>query len=847
MKFKLIILFFYTILVLGYTFSIKLSEVYYDWTNEYIWIFNNSNKTYSWNITISWAKSKNITINVKILPKEEIIVWDNIDNFFSWYKAYRTWLWLSISDTKNINIDILSSTWLLDNFYVDWSLVNKFNNKKTSFEKLFFNTWEIIKNVITWTNNKSTYKINPWYVFFKKYNTTNTNTGNKNNIILCKVEVNQNISWYSLYYTWNFQITKLLWYKNWKLIWIWNNISLSLSWFNKIDWVWIWSWFMCTWESIILEKTNIQKQTVIIEKNIYTWTIKITEVNPVNNKFPEYIELKSIWNFSWDVTFLWLWRWETKWTTHITMYSWNYLVISKSLSWFQKSINLVKYSSMSLKDSWETIKIEHNWKTIDSITFSWENTNPTPWFEFDFKNKKSFNCKIIFQSAKEINWKIKINLNSNVSSRNLCSDNFLRIWSYSWWLTTWTCNPWYFYIWTWLQTITFKIKNKDWNILCSDVFHMYNQIKINIKIKKINHTKYTHITPSSCKNMNSYKLNELIKLIKNKYKSNSTLKKIFSPIKKIYVPNSWQYANFFNSRQIRQLVEQTMSKYSKTTLKYIFSPARPLLRGKTYKNIIWKWQIKIVSILPNPIWKDLKEQLILSWSLITWLKMQINNHIYKLLNPELSWNLIIFSWKLHLNNKWWCIKIFNNNHIFDEKCYLWTPEWQIIKNFIKPNNFYNLKNIDFTFSWKNILVYINKNLVKKTINKPLINLTIKMKKWIKIIEKIINKIKKTNKKLNSLYIHQLIQSIKNYNKYIKYKNKYKRLEQDKKNNYKKYKEKILSNKKKINQLKIEIRYLKKFIHSIKSKINKKVYKKYLKLYRQIRQWMTTKSYILDGM
>ena len=878
---KKIVSLVFLLCLLSFSYSIKISEVYFDWYDEYLWIYNETNNIFSWQLTISWAKSSNIDINVQIPSKTEIIIWDkDIEKYFSWYKPFTTWLSLSISDTSSINIEILDTSWqVLDKFKVPEDLVNKYNNKNTSFEKFFYNTGENVQTVQTWVNNNPSYTINPWFVYDFTVS-EDTNTENTNQIqqdtstiqylpILCKVKYSKNWETYNLNYTWNFQSTKVEWYINNKYISSWNNLSVNISWSSLIQAIWFWSWFSCTW--------TLQIDTIDNSQSFFTWSLKITEIHSKIDIFPEYIELQAKWNFSWNVIFSWLGRGDTNWQTQITLYSWNYLVIAKELSGFKNS-NIKIYSSMSLLDNWEKLQIlslsweilfETNYPEIskDKSYYSDNKTEnlPTPWFWLDFLNYYQTQsnqqtvptCQILLQSQDiTSDNKLRINFDSNVSDSSLCSDSYKQIWTHSWQvLSTWTCNPYYFYfpIWTW--NITFQIQDLSGNIICSNTYnYIYTQQKVT---QTITNTTYLDPTPSLCvSKLNSYELTDLVELVKNKY-SETTTKRIFEPIKNIYIPKDWNYTKFFNSRQLRQLVDQTMSKYSINTLKYIFKPTKSLFDNYNISNNINQYNktwtiIKILKILPNPKWKDTKEILVLSWIYTSWLNLRIDNKKYKLNNPLFSWNLIIFSWNLHLKNKWACLSLIKNNLTYDYKCYWQSKEGKWIDKFsqlpqITQQNIKS-KDIKITFSGENILIYVDKQLIKHIPNKPLKNLIKKIKKAFKQIEKVFRKLQKTNKKLNKLYIKQLEKSSSFYHKYENYKAKYEKLKLEKSKKYKKYLDSTKKKSKQIKNLKNQISYLKSVIQKIKSKIDKNTYQKYLQLYKKVKLWMKIKfSYTWDGM
>ena len=511
-----------------YTLSIKVSEVYFDWNYEYLWIYNETKKNFSDEIIISWAKKNNTKLNIKInIPaKTEIIIWDkNIEKYFSWYKPYKTWLSLSFTDSSKINIEIFDNNWnLLDNLFIPENIVEKYNNKNTAFEKILYKTWEIIQAIKTWINNATWYLVNPWFVQDYKTDKNNNQSTWKNinyKTILCKVWYILSWDIYNFYFTGNFSPKKISWYINNKFV---DNLDILSTWINQnseINAIGYGSWFICTWTLLI----NLKKVEKDYTQKFFTWTLKITEIHPKEDTFPEYIELRAIWNFSWNVIFSWLGRGNTNWQTHILLYSWNYLIIAKNLSWF-KNTNILEYKWISLMDKWETIKIiSQSWTTLNKVNYPEINKNqsyypeknkesiPTPGFWLDFlkyyqiKNTKENkpSCKIVLQSYSISNNKLKINFSSKISDKNLCTSKYKQIWTYSWQvISTWTCNPTYFYFSVWSWEINFQIQDSSWNTICSSTYnfiYMQNTITENT----IN-TKYLDPTPYNCKNLNSNEL-----------------------------------------------------------------------------------------------------------------------------------------------------------------------------------------------------------------------------------------------------------------------------------------------------------------------------------------------------
>lgn len=114
-----------------------LSEVYYDGTDEWIEITNIGNGNFQGNLTLSGAKSIPVSLmNISILSGESKIFGDTLIQISGNQYIGKTGLALSMTDTTSISIQILISGQIEDTFLVDQYRVNKYNDRKTSFEKM---------------------------------------------------------------------------------------------------------------------------------------------------------------------------------------------------------------------------------------------------------------------------------------------------------------------------------------------------------------------------------------------------------------------------------------------------------------------------------------------------------------------------------------------------------------------------------------------------------------------------------------------------------------------------------------------------------------------------------------
>lgn len=149
-----------------------LSEVYYDGTDEWIEITNIGEGNFEGNIILSWAKSTAVSLtNISLLSGESKIFGDALAQI-SWNSFIgKTGLALSMTDTAAIVIQLIVSGQIADDFTVDQYRVNKYNDKKTAFEKVAEVSTRVHSDRIA--HAQSGYTINPGIYF-----TTGMITGN---------------------------------------------------------------------------------------------------------------------------------------------------------------------------------------------------------------------------------------------------------------------------------------------------------------------------------------------------------------------------------------------------------------------------------------------------------------------------------------------------------------------------------------------------------------------------------------------------------------------------------------------------------------------------------------------
>lgn len=114
-----------------------LSEVYYDGTDEWIEITNVGDTTFSGNIVVEGVKSASLPlIGITFLPGQSKVFGDTLSQVSGNRFIGKTGLSLNLIDTAPINIQLIVSGEMEDQFLVDQYRVNLYNDRKTSFEKV---------------------------------------------------------------------------------------------------------------------------------------------------------------------------------------------------------------------------------------------------------------------------------------------------------------------------------------------------------------------------------------------------------------------------------------------------------------------------------------------------------------------------------------------------------------------------------------------------------------------------------------------------------------------------------------------------------------------------------------
>jgi len=143
-----------------------ISEVFFDWLNEWIEVYNVWSVEFSWNIVISGASASPKTINNLIIPPQETQIFadNNVDSIIDTWYVFQTNMWFNIADTQTIDIQIIYSWEAIDNFNISASVVSSIPNKVSLHR--FVDTLSISPVDSPYIlNTTSEFKANPWFVF----------------------------------------------------------------------------------------------------------------------------------------------------------------------------------------------------------------------------------------------------------------------------------------------------------------------------------------------------------------------------------------------------------------------------------------------------------------------------------------------------------------------------------------------------------------------------------------------------------------------------------------------------------------------------------------------------------
>jgi len=291
---------------------------------------------------------------------------------------------------------------------------------------------------------------------------------------------------------------------------LWHNYNSFFSGVQKISTQYLFNWHeLCSTDLTLffINKEVTKNEPINWISSSYWTSLYITEINPQDNIFPEYIEISSQNWYYGHTSFVWLGHGSANKDIFISLQANERLIISDK-DMFHENVSKIILDSISLTDNWEEIIVYgQSWHVMDKTFYSPTKTNKsfyysvfswdirlfddewilTPWFSYDqiaylFEEKENeeFSCAIEIQNKKEFVYGNKINLISfvwgkwiqNSSKKYRCerkTDNES--------LDVDVCNPWFFsYEEIWLHKVYKKtLLRNDLQLLPLDHLFLKNR------------------------------------------------------------------------------------------------------------------------------------------------------------------------------------------------------------------------------------------------------------------------------------------------------------------------------------------------------------------------------------
>ncbi len=162
-------IFFCFFLTSLFAIDLRITEVFVDGSDEWLELTNIETGDFLWPLSLNWVKSSPLQLsNISIPAWSSLLIGDNLSmlSSFEWLQIL-TGRWLSLWDTSAIAISLFSDGLLLDDFLVDQSAVQSYDNQMTSFHKqrngLLFDIITTISSLTWWVNSSTL--AHPWRVY----------------------------------------------------------------------------------------------------------------------------------------------------------------------------------------------------------------------------------------------------------------------------------------------------------------------------------------------------------------------------------------------------------------------------------------------------------------------------------------------------------------------------------------------------------------------------------------------------------------------------------------------------------------------------------------------------------
>lgn len=307
--------------------SLTISEVFIDWRDEWIELFNESPDTFSWTISLQGVASKNLSFDINVTPKWIIVITDILDQFTNLWNYIQN-AWISLTDTNALQIALLKWTEVLDVFEVTKEQVVSSDNKQASFYK-HGNIGSLsiaMHNIVNAQNVAAGINASP----FISHITVP--------VVEMPVEEEPTLPEIDC-----------------------SSVDFSVEGLLKS--------LYCNIPVPIEDNEELPAPQIPVE-DIGDLKLDIIEFNALENELiPEYVLFKSLGFFSWSLQFSGFWIGSAFFETSLSLSTWEQILLSKNLltGYIGKSII---YSWMNLKNTWESLDILYRWLVKNHIEYS---------------------------------------------------------------------------------------------------------------------------------------------------------------------------------------------------------------------------------------------------------------------------------------------------------------------------------------------------------------------------------------------------------------------------------------------------------------------------------------------
>ncbi len=137
--------------------KLKITEIYFDWDDNWFEISNIWTEDFLWELTLNW--NLNFTISAQIPAWVSKVFANNLAMFQTWENIEIISNNISFNN-EQINIDLIRSWEILDTFFAHESRVDYLQEAKTSFEKVW--NWTNWTTTYVWLNLDRIYNTNRW-------------------------------------------------------------------------------------------------------------------------------------------------------------------------------------------------------------------------------------------------------------------------------------------------------------------------------------------------------------------------------------------------------------------------------------------------------------------------------------------------------------------------------------------------------------------------------------------------------------------------------------------------------------------------------------------------------------